>query len=303
MIRYLSKWFGYILAIGTLFVVLFTSKSNPFQMLLKKNHSAFAVRENQEEISRKVDKPDREEQLANNQTQPIPYDNTDSLQEYYFFRRSGYQRDWSNILIDSDGVSFPYIGIVDTSGGEVQVNVRRRVIRLIYRVVHLNFGKIISDDLVLETKIDFIGTFGLLSEETVRDNRLPSRVCIINMFYLLGRTTSMGNNQLQFFFRASERVGLNPNHPQNTVPAIDWQVVGNLVSESGDFAQFQFDATTTHEPHFYASNFEINSRSEMIEVKPIIEPGHNITIVIQKIIRDDNHFLSNRGEILLEKDS
>ena len=85
-------------------------------------------------------------------------------------------------------------------------------------------------------------------------------------------------------------MGRDPRTLDNNVPTIDWQITGKFVSAKGDFTRFQFDATTTHEPHFYASNFETTSQSELIEVEPIIDSGKDITIVIRKIIRNETSF-------------
>ena len=278
-----------IVIVAPLTLVLL-SKSNSFQTLLRKSYLAFVAEESQEKTFRAFEKRDEENQLTQNKTTQMLSDNEDILQKYYFFERSGYRSDSLNILIDADGVGFPYIGVVDTSGGGVQVGVNKPVIHLIYRVVRLRSGEVVADDRVLETKFELDGTFGLLSEVTVQKNRLPSPVCMINVFYSLGKTTSVGDNRIEFIFRAAEKLSRHPEEPEGNVPAFDWQITGKLISEQGDFARFQFDATTTHDPLFYASNFETISQSEFITVEPTIDPGQDITIVVRKIIRNDGFF-------------
>ena len=274
-------------------MLVLLSKSNALQTLLEKKHSAFAVEESQEK-TRVSEKRDERQQLAKREAAQMLSDDADTLREYYFskyyfFSRSHYLNDWLNILVDADGAVFPY-AIIDTSGEGIRAHVSIPVIRLIYRVVRLRSGEVVADDRVLETKFDLDGTFGLLKEETVREHRLPSPICMINVFYSLGKTTSVGDNRVEFVFRAAERLGRNPEDPEGNVPAIDWQITGKLISEQGDFAQFQFDATTTHDPLFYASNFETTSQSELITVEPTIDPGQDITIVVRKIIRNDGFF-------------
>lgn len=199
------------------------------------------------------------------------------------------RRSDQKVTLISDVASFPgYLPSVD-SQSEIRNFNSEPVISINYSKSYRFLDQDLWSTEDFKQAITISGTFGRFSEAVTQRNRLPSRLCMVSTTYIIGSGYSRGDwlrrgKRLLLVAQAPEVINGNPDSIGEDTLKMSWLITGTLTSRESETAQFSFNGAITYQPHFYASDFQVQSTSEAVTIDHSINSGKDITITIKETI-------------------
>lgn len=198
-------------------------------------------------------------------------------------------------IVVSDFASFPGFLPSTHDQSEVRHNINNTVIHLDYKRGYRFGNRDLWESGFMKQDVSLFGTFGRFDEQLIKRALLPSKICIVGAVYHLGKT-EIANHGLETFFKrrrlivmipqAADILSGNPNSFGEDTLKMHWRILGGLVTEKNkpSAAKFSFDSAINYKAEFYASNFQVQSTSELITIDHSINSGKDITITIKEAI-------------------